>query len=199
MLQQAQAAADVDGIAGDGHLGAVGQIGQGVVFAGVQAQVGEDASLHAGELESLAAHGIGQVIAVLVVVQVDVAGIQRDVGCGPVAEFDDLHIQALFSGFLGGDFHGVGEDAGDYADLERCGQHGAGDGQACQQCGEFGYPAFGDRGESSHGGPVCKKGQRGEKREPSIGRHLQRPNKRFRISFLGIRVSAEVRVVGASE
>src|SRR2546427_6553315 len=42
-----------------------------------------------GELEALAARCIGQVVAVLVVVEVDVARVQRHVGRGPVGEFQD--------------------------------------------------------------------------------------------------------------
>lgn len=144
VLQQVQVVVDVDGIVGDGDFGFIGQIGQGVVFVGIQVEVGEDVSLYVGQFEFFVVYGIGQVIVVLVVVQVDVVGIQCDVGCGLVVEFDDLYIQVLFFGFFGGDFYGVGEDVGDYVDFEWCGQDGICCGQVGEQYGEFQYLVLGE-------------------------------------------------------
>lgn len=95
MLQQAKAAADVDRVAGDGDLGAIGNLGQRFMLDGVQAQVRQNAGLDTDEFEALAPDGIGQVVAVLVVVQVNVASIEGDVGRCPVRELDDLDVQLL--------------------------------------------------------------------------------------------------------
>jgi hypothetical protein len=119
LFQQAQATALVDRIAGDGHQRALGQVGGALVLLRVQADVGQDARLHRLQVELLGCVGVGQELLVLKVVEVDVAGVERDVGRGPVGELDDLHLQAFLLGLLGGDLHGVGEHAGHHADLQR--------------------------------------------------------------------------------
>lgn len=64
----------------------------------------------------------------LEVVHVDVAAVEADVGRDPVAEFDQLHFQALLVRFFHGGFQRNGKSRGG-ADLQRFGSQDTG-GQA---------------------------------------------------------------------
>ena len=101
MLQQTQTPPHIYRIAGNRHLGPIGQFGQRRVLQRIQAQIGQNAGLHADQFKPLVTHGIGQVIAVLVVIQVNITGIQGHIGRGPIRELDHLNIQPLLFRFLG--------------------------------------------------------------------------------------------------
>ena len=110
-----------------------------------------DVRQHAGAgVTEVVAAGLGGIVEegpVLEVVDVDVAGLQRDVGCRPVAELDHLDVQALRLRFVERGIDAVGINAGEHADLDRLGRRRA---ARSRPCDEQERPEGGER-EPSNG------------------------------------------------
>ncbi|MNH04734.1 hypothetical protein D3C79_640400 [compost metagenome] len=140
--QQLQTAAAVDRVVGDGDAGALGQLSEAFEFFRVQADVVDDPRGEGHQVETAGGLGVFQKRDVLEVVHVDVTGRQADVGRDPVAELDQLDVQALFLRFADGRFEGDGKGCGG-ADFQGVGGLGGaeqakGQGQGCDRAGNKG-------------------------------------------------------------
>ena len=137
LLQQEKAAPLVDRIIGDRHRSAAGNALKVLMFQRIEPDIAEDADASDAKVVASLLRSVGEERLVLKIIDVDVAGLEREVRRRPIGELDDLDIQTLRLGFGDQSLEGLRIDIWQHADLDGL---GAASGAANSQTAETNAP-----------------------------------------------------------